>query len=244
VVDLEKTTKWKFIDLSHHFYGLVSFQDALEIQKKVWEQVRSQNGSLGMVLGFEHPQVITAGRSLSKQKLSKLPNPGANLITSPSDPIIMTDRGGFFTAHNPGQLVIYPILPLRNWGISVREFLNILIHTTENFLKENLVEPDMRVGELGMGDSFQTGVFVGGAKIMSMGVRIENGVSRHGISINICNDLSVFDGFSVCGQTNASMTNLKNCLRISNEESSALDLQKLFLSWMRQLRFQLNHVRK
>jgi len=168
----------------------MDYKVALAIQNETHAKIPSKTG-LETILIVEHPNVITLGK-----------RGGVILDGNPSDiPIIQTDRGGLATCHNLGQLVIYPIIDIKSRKIGVKRFICILLKTLKNYL--------LRIYNLEvLISSSQTGLWYQDKKIASIGMRIHKGISYHGISINIYNDLSLFDRIEPCGFSSHSMTNL------------------------------------
>jgi len=122
-------------------------------------------GALGEVWFLEHAAVITLGKRA-----------GRHLIHAPADiAIVETDRGGLVTWHGPGQLVIYPLIPV---SIGVRDWVKLLLVTTAaTLVKMGITEA--------RADLATTGVYTSRGKIASLGIRVRGGVNRHGISINV-----------------------------------------------------------
>ena len=111
----------------------------------------------------------------------------------PRFPVFRTGRGGRFTYHGPGQRVAYVMLDLSARGRDVRAF----VHALEDWLIATLA----RLGVEGERHEGQIGVFVGEAKIASIGVRLRHWVSFHGVSLNVDPDLEHFSGIVPCGLT-------------------------------------------
>jgi lipoyl(octanoyl) transferase len=138
---------------------------------------------------LEHPPLYTAGTSARPEEL-----------LDPSRlPVFRTGRGGSFTYHGPGQRVAYVMLDLSVRGRDVRAF----VHALENWLIATLE----RLGVEGERREGQIGVFVGEAKIASIGIRVRHWVSFHGVSLNVDPDLEHFAGIVPCG-LNAPVTSL------------------------------------
>jgi lipoyl(octanoyl) transferase len=138
---------------------------------------------------LEHPPLYTAGTSARPEEL-----------LDPSRlPVFRTGRGGRFTYHGPGQRVAYVMLDLSVRGRDVRAF----VHALENWLIATLE----RLGVEGERREGQIGVFVGEAKIASIGIRVRHWVSFHGVSLNVDPDLEHFAGIVPCG-LNAPVTSL------------------------------------
>jgi lipoyl(octanoyl) transferase len=130
---------------------------------------------------LEHPPLYTAGTSADP----------AELIAPDRFPVFKTGRGGRFTYHGPGQRVAYVMLDLSRRGRDVRAF----VQTLEAWMIAALG----RLGVSGERRAGQIGVFVGEAKIASIGVRVRHWVTMHGVSINMAPDLEHFSGILPCG---------------------------------------------
>ena len=110
-------------DVYAKWMGLTPFNQALELQKKALVQVHGTGTA--QLLGLEHPEVLTLGVR-AKTNLEII-----NKDDAPE--IFHVSRGGHGTIHNPGQLVIYPILSLRTCGLGVREYVQLLIEVSKDF---------------------------------------------------------------------------------------------------------------
>src|SRR6476469_6378803 len=130
---------------------------------------------------LEHPSIYTAGTSADP----------AELITPDRFPVFKTGRGGRFTYHGPGQRVAYVMLDLSRRDRDVRAFVQAL----ENWMITALDA----LGVSGERHDEQIGVFVGDAKIASIGVRVRHWVTMHGVSLNVAPDLEHFSGILPCG---------------------------------------------
>lgn len=140
----------------------------------------------------EHFPVYTKGRLSQDSHVKK-----ANQI-----PIVDTDRGGQMTYHGPGQMIVYPILKLDDWNLSPKSLVNLLEDTTLITLKDYGIES--------YGDPNARGVYINGEKIASIGLKIKQGYSYHGIAINLSVDLSPFSDIVICGNPHLIMTKLEN----------------------------------
>ncbi len=139
---------------------------------------------------LEHPSIYTAGTSADP---SELLAPGRF-------PVFKTGRGGRFTYHGPGQRVAYVMLDLAPRGRDVRAFVASL----ENWLIATLAA----LGVDGERHPGQIGIFVDGAKIASIGVRVRRWVSLHGVSLNVDPALEHFAGIVPCGLKDVPVTSL------------------------------------
>ncbi len=139
---------------------------------------------------LEHPSLYTAGTSADP----------AELLTPDRFPVFKTGRGGRFTYHGPGQRVVYVMLDLTPRGRDVRAF----VHALEGWLIATLA----RLGLEGERRPGQVGIFVRGAKIASIGVRVKHWVTLHGVSLNADPELEHFAGIVPCGLSNTPVTSL------------------------------------
>ncbi|MFG6179032.1 lipoyl(octanoyl) transferase LipB [Halomonas sp. THAF12] len=138
----------------------------------------------------EHDPVFTQGRAGKPEHL-----------LMPGDiPVVQSDRGGQVTYHGPGQVVLYPLLDVRRAGLGVRELVNALEDSAVALLAEYGIEAHARPDA--------PGVYVGHAKIASLGLRIRRGASFHGIALNVDGDLSPFARINPCGYAGLAMTRL------------------------------------
>ena len=120
---------------------------------------------------------------------------------SPGDiPVVQIDRGGQVTYHGPGQLVVYPLIDLRRRGLGVRELVMALENAIIGYVAE--------LGVTAQGSREAPGVYVQGAKLASVGLRIRRGASYHGVALNVSLDLAPFDRINVCGHRGLAVTRL------------------------------------
>jgi lipoate-protein ligase B len=146
---------------------------------------------------LEHPDVVTIGRSGSGAHV--LIDPGAARRLGAT--IVETDRGGDVTYHGPGQLVGYPILELREG----RRDLHRYVRDLEGALIDTLAA----YGVAGERVPGRTGVWVGGAKVAAIGVRVARWVTSHGFALNVSTDLDRFRWIVPCGIEGCRVTSLE-----------------------------------
>jgi lipoyl(octanoyl) transferase len=140
----------------------------------------------------EHPPVFTLGLNASREHLLR-----------PGDiDIVQIDRGGQVTYHGPGQLVIYPLLNLRRLKLGVRDLVVALENAVIDYVAER--------GVTAAGSRQAPGVYVDGAKLASIGLRIRRGASYHGMSLNVSMDLAPFERINVCGYQGLRVTRLSD----------------------------------
>lgn len=122
-------------------------------------------------------------------------------LLDPGDiPVIQTDRGGQITYHGPGQVVAYPLLDLERRGVSVRCLVDRLEQAVIDVLAGQGLSGARREGA--------PGVFIDGAKIASIGLKVRKGLTYHGLAFNIDMDLSPFSLINPCGFAGQPMTDL------------------------------------
>jgi lipoyl(octanoyl) transferase len=176
--------------------GLGDYRQVLAFQQDLQEQRRAGRIT-DTVLIVEHPPVITLGARKTANKLlvdaGELDRRGIDLVE--------IRRGGGATAHNPGQLVFYPLLHLGELGLDITAYVRTLEQIGIELLADLGVESDRRRGF--------PGLWVGPRKIASLGVRVSRLVTCHGMAINIRNDLSIFGHMIPCGLDGVQMTSVQ-----------------------------------
>ncbi len=175
--------------------GLADYKQILDLQTNLCEQRRTEQIP-DTILIVEHDPVITLGA----RKTSNILCANEEQIKKKGIAIFEIRRGGGITAHNPGQIVFYPILNLFELKLSITEYISILQQTGIRLLEYTGVKSEVKKGF--------PGLWVGEKKIASIGVRVSRGISSHGMAININNDLSIFDLFIPCGLDGVKMTSV------------------------------------
>jgi len=175
--------------------GLADYRQILKLQQLL-RRKRQQNEIPNTVLIVEHPAVITLG---ARKSFNRLLARREDLAQKRID-VVDVRRGGGTTAHNPGQLVFYPILNLQKAGLAINEYIRELEAIGSELLKQ-LDVPSTRRKDA-------PGLWVGRRKIASIGVRVSRQITYHGMAINIQNDLSIFDYIVPCGLDNVEMTSV------------------------------------
>ncbi len=166
--------------------GLIDYQEAFNLQNCL-VQARLEGKIDDVVLLLQHPPVITIGKS---GKIENIFAP-SNLLQEKGIKVLATDRGGDVTFHGPGQLIIYPILNLRHFGLSVPDYVW--------HLEEVVIRLLSRLGIRGERMGKWRGVWVKGEKIASLGIHLSRWVSKHGLALNVHTDLDYFNFINPCG---------------------------------------------
>lgn len=129
----------------------------------------------------EHDPVFTLGQAGKPEH-----------VLAPGDiPVVQVDRGGQVTYHGPGQIVAYPLLDLRRLKLGVRDYVCRIEQAVIDTLGEWNIEGRRREGA--------PGVYVNGAKVAALGIRVRRGCCFHGLAFNIAMDLEPFHRINPCG---------------------------------------------
>lgn len=139
---------------------------------------------------LEHAPVFTQGQAGKAE----------HVLFAGEIPVVQVDRGGQVTYHGPGQLVAYLLLDVRRSGIGVRELVSRIERSLIDLLASYGVSANAKPDA--------PGVYVNGAKIASLGLRIRNGRSFHGLALNVDMDLQPFQRINPCGYAGMAMTQL------------------------------------
>ncbi len=144
---------------------------------------------------LEHPPVFTQGQAGKPE----------HLLSKTSIPVIQSDRGGQITYHGPGQVVVYILMDIVRKGFSIRDLVCRLEQSIIHFLAKHQIEASRKAGA--------PGVYVGDAKIASIGLRIKKGISYHGLSFNVDMDLKPFEQINPCGFSGLKLVQFRNLLQ-------------------------------
>ena len=150
---------------------------------------------------LEHEPVYTLGQGASA------PAPASGIA------VLQSDRGGEITYHGPGQIVLYALVDLARRGIMVKRFVWLLEQCVIDLVGERAVR---RPGA--------PGIYVGGAKIAALGIRVARGRAYHGLALNVDMDLSPFAAIDPCGYPGLAVTQLKDLGIKSSVEQVGTDL--------------------
>lgn len=142
----------------------------------------------------EHSPVYTLGQNAKTEHLL----PGAEKFSQ-----IKTDRGGQVTYHGPGQLLVYVLMNLKRQNFGVRTLVCALENSIIDWLAKYHITAEAR--------REAPGVYIAGAKIAALGLRVRRGYSYHGLSLNVNMDLTPFQWINPCGYKNLPVTDLYHC---------------------------------
>lgn len=200
-------------NIESKYLGLIGYSESLTIQQDLKELVLKNKNHY--VIGLEHPAVVTMGYRAKTQD---------EIYEHNQIPIVKINRGGLATIHSEGQLVIYPILNLRELNLGVKAYILLLLETTRDILEE--------LGVMSTIDEKCIGLYTADGKIAFCGVQVQNGITQHGLSLNVRNDLSLFSNIRSCGQTQSKLDNL---LRYQIK----LPLNEIYELWVHRFRMNL-----
>lgn len=167
------------------YLGRIKYADALKAQDLAWSRVMA--GEPPVLLGFESEPVITLG--VRGDSAADIPDAqGAHGFE-----ILKVDRGGQATLHNPGQLVIFPIVNIAEFG--AKRWARHLAEVTLKTLGDFQIEAHW--------DECHPGLYTDRGKIVAIGLRVRQGISTHGLAINVSNRLEDFGRIRACGALGA-----------------------------------------
>lgn len=187
--------------------GTVEYQKAYEIQLQYFnkniEAKLNKQPTTNTVLFVEHPHVYTLGKSGNYANLI-IPQAFLEKINAT---FVHTDRGGDITYHGYGQIVIYPIFDLDNFGILIKKY----VHSVEEVIIRTLKEFNISATRI----DGAAGVWLidnkrpKPEKICALGIRVSRGITMHGLAFNINTDLNYFNYINPCGFTDKGVTSLE-----------------------------------
>jgi lipoyl(octanoyl) transferase len=160
----------------------------------------------------EHPAVFTQGISGKAE----------NLLQNSNIPVVQSDRGGQITYHGPGQLLVYCLIDLKRLSIGVKKMVSLIETAIMDLLKLYDIESQLKDGA--------PGVYVQGAKIAALGLKVKNGATYHGLSLNVDMDLSPFSQINPCGYQGLAVTQLSNLTDNSQLETVANKLTEILIN--------------
>lgn len=169
-----------------HALGLVDYQATWDAMKRFTAERTADTRDEIWLL--QHPPTFTQG----------LAGKPEHLLFNSTIPVVKIDRGGQITYHGPGQIVAYLLLDLRRWHIGVRDLVRLM--------EQSVIDVLGRFGVAAQGREDAPGVYVGAAKIASLGLKIKNGYCYHGLAFNVDMDLTPFSYINPCGYAGLQVT--------------------------------------
>jgi len=161
---------------------------------------------------LEHEPVFTLGMNADR----------SHVLVAGDIRVVQIDRGGQVTYHGPGQLVVYPLLDLRRAGLGVRDLVSALEGAVIDYCARLGIKAECRAGA--------PGVYVQGAKLASVGIRVRRQGSYHGLALNVNMDLAPFARINPCGYAGLTMTQLAALGHAVEPSSAAQEFAPLLLA--------------
>jgi lipoate-protein ligase B len=174
--------------------GSVAYAEAFALQRRLLDR-RAAGALPDLLLVLEHPPVYTRTKRTEPGDLPM----GEDWYREHGIEVEDTDRGGLVTYHGPGQLVAYPIMAVER----VADFVHTMETAIVSALADEGVAAEPRPAPF-------TGVWAGDAKIASIGVRVRDGFSMHGLAVNVDNDLQPFEWIVPCGIDHVQVTSVSS----------------------------------
>ncbi len=169
--------------------GTLPYQDCLAAMQQ-FNNERATDRRDDQLWLVQHPPVYTLGLNGKRE----------HILNAAGIPVVETDRGGQVTYHGPGQQVLYVLLHLKSHQLGVRELVELLENSVIDLLSQ--------FGISARGDRDAPGVYVGEAKIASLGLRVRRGCTYHGVALNLTPDLAPFANINPCGYIGLPVTRL------------------------------------
>jgi lipoate-protein ligase B len=192
--------------------GQIPYPNALALQRDLVQRKIENRLADDPWLILEHPPVYTLGRRGGRQNL----NVSEGFLKSKQIPIIPVERGGDITYHGPGQIVGYPIIDLRRSRLGVHDYVEkmeaVMLRTAAHW---NI--PARR-------DARNRGVWVGDAKMGSIGIHIRRNIAFHGFAFNACPSLTPFEWINPCGLKGVAVTSLSHEIRGDIDLKTVLEI--------------------
>ena len=176
--------------------GLADYAAAYALQLQLVLKRRRGTPADDLFLLTEHPGTFTLGRRGGRGNLMV----SEQFLKERNIPLVHIERGGDITYHGKGQLVLYPIMHLREAGLTVSDYVRLL--------EELMINLAAETGVSAARDPRNHGVWVDGKKLGSIGIAIRHGVAFHGLALNVNVSLEPFSWVNPCGLTGVQMTSL------------------------------------
>ncbi|MDA3919022.1 MAG: lipoyl(octanoyl) transferase LipB [Deltaproteobacteria bacterium] len=176
--------------------GVLEYKKALELQIRIQQEKIDKIIEEDYLFFVEHQCVFTLGRRGGKENLTV----SKKFLSAQNIDIIQTNRGGNITYHCPGQAVMYPVIDLEKNKIGVKDF----VYGLEEIMKLTANDYDINADR----NKKNNGIWVGNAKLGSVGIAIKRGISMHGLALNINPDLEPFSWINPCGLSDISITSI------------------------------------
>lgn len=176
--------------------GMTDYRQAHQFQQDCVRYRLEDRERPDIFIFTEHSPVFTLGQRGGLGSLMV----GEEFVKRQGVDIVQTERGGDITYHGPGQLVVYPVVHLREAGLSVKEY----VHSLEEVMIACAADFGVTAGR----DQRNRGIWVGDNKVGSIGIRIRHSVAFHGLALNVTIDFKHFNWIQPCGLSGVGVTSL------------------------------------
>lgn len=187
--------------------GRVGYQDALAAMREFTARRTEDTSDELWVL--EHPPVYTLGQGA---------DPAHGPHGDTGIPVLRVERGGEVTYHGPGQVVVYTLVDIARRGIKVREFVRLLEQCVIELLAVHAVAAERKPGA--------PGVYVKGAKVAALGIRVTRGRTLHGLALNVDMELAPFAAINPCGYPGLPVTQTRDLGIAAGPDALGIDLAR------------------
>ncbi|MDA1296604.1 MAG: lipoyl(octanoyl) transferase LipB [Chloroflexi bacterium] len=221
----------QFPDLRHAWLGRMRYSEALTLQRSLFDR-RKAGVAPDTLLLLEHEPVYTLGRRAKREDVLV----DETVLRAIGAEVVETDRGGEVTYHGPGQLVMYPVISIREAELGPVTYVRILEQVVIDTLRQYGVEGHRVVGKTGVwvggepGLKPPTGEVPAGRKIAAMGVRVSGGVAMHGLALNVSTELAHFSHIVPCGMPLLPVTSIEKETGAAPEVDSIAGIAALRLA--------------
>lgn len=223
---VRRTLRWSYL-------GRMDYEPCSELQARVRDRLLAGEGEEALLF-VEHPHTYTLGRNADAADVIA----GDAALSARGVSVSQSTRGGQVTYHGPGQLVGYPIVDLNPDRRDLRRYVSDLEQVLIDVLAELGVEAS------GAPDRERIGVWVGDAKIASIGVHVKRWVTTHGFALNLHTDLDYFSGIVACGLPGVTMTSVEELTgrRVELDEAAELCVRHFAQRFERELQHGLDQA--
>ncbi|MGM9453880.1 lipoyl(octanoyl) transferase LipB [Legionella bozemanae] len=173
-----------------HQLGIQNYNDVWLLMKQFTQKREATTQDELWLL--EHFPVYTQGQAGKPE----------HILNPASIPVVQSDRGGQVTYHGPGQLIAYVLMDIKRKNLGIRTLVSKLEQILISVLAQYQIDASIRCGA--------PGVYVNEQKIASIGLRVKNGCTYHGIALNVNMDLKPFSGINPCGFAKMEMTQISH----------------------------------
>ena len=176
--------------LEFRYLGIVDYLETWDAMKTF--TLERQPDQCDEIWFLQHPPVFTLGQAGKPE----------HILNAHDVPVVNTDRGGQVTYHGPGQIIAYLLLDVRRRKLGIRDLVIMIENCLITLLDEYGIKAD--------GRRDAPGVYVQSRKIAALGLRIRNGCSYHGLSLNVDMDLGPFSDINPCGYEGMEVTQMRD----------------------------------